>query len=177
VSVSKTRAAHEPQALAFIRMAFWGLLVVTLAAALAPRFNQIEKAFPTGADKFEHAGAFFALMWLRATGWPGARRVYVAVALACLGVAIEALQATRFIGRDGDALDWAADTVGIMGALALTNLARRPRREIPHPELGRVMRPRRNYERVIFAQVRRDQCHLRSASQCPSGDESVHPPK
>jgi hypothetical protein len=69
------------------------------------------------ADKLVHAALFggFALLWRRA-GWPAGRVVVVGLALA---VATEAGQALPMIRRDADALDAAADALGVLAAVGV----------------------------------------------------------
>src|ERR1700761_3015217 len=70
------------------------------------------------SDKLEHAGAFFLL-----TCWfcgPIERRSYLlmAAAMLALGGGIEIAQGAMNWGRDEDIRDFAADTVGVVAALA-----------------------------------------------------------
>ena len=73
-------------------------------------------------DKFEHAGAYFALtLWLAGLV---VRRRYAWAALAAfvLGAALEAAQGLLTVTREPDGLDLVANGAGIALALALAYL-------------------------------------------------------
>jgi VanZ family protein len=73
-------------------------------------------------DKFEHAGAYFALtLWLAGLM---ARRRYAWAALAAfaLGAALEAAQGLLTVTREPEGLDLVANGAGIVFALALAYL-------------------------------------------------------
>jgi VanZ family protein len=73
-------------------------------------------------DKFEHAGAYFALtLWL--AGLMVRRRyVWAALAAFALGAALEAAQGLLTVTREPEGLDLVANGAGIVFALALAYL-------------------------------------------------------
>lgn len=73
-------------------------------------------------DKFEHAGAYFALtLWL--AGLVVRRRyAWAALAAFALGAALEAAQGLLTVTREPDGLDLVANGAGIALALALAYL-------------------------------------------------------
>jgi VanZ family protein len=70
------------------------------------------------SDKAEHGIAWFVLTALGVVLSPRRWRAVAAFALG-LGVAVELLQAGLGFGRHGDWRDLAADSVGVLAALAL----------------------------------------------------------
>jgi VanZ family protein len=73
-------------------------------------------------DKFEHAGAYFALtLWLAGLVMPR-RYAWAALAAFALGAALEAAQGLLTVTRETDGLDLVANGVGIAIALALAYL-------------------------------------------------------
>ena len=73
-------------------------------------------------DKFEHAGAYFALtLWLAGLVVPR-RYAWVALAAFALGAALEAVQGLLTVTREPDGLDLVANGAGIALALALAYL-------------------------------------------------------
>jgi VanZ family protein len=106
-----------------LRLALYGLAVaVLLYLTLAPA-----RELPTVNlwDKAEHAIAWLVLAGLGLLLFPR-RAAAIAVFALGLGVLVELLQATPMIGRDADARDVLADSVGVAAALAFGRLARRP---------------------------------------------------
>lgn len=103
----------------FIRIAlFAAACAVIVWLSVAPT-----SALPTVSlwDKFEHAGAYFGLALLGSWAFPG--RVWrLAVGLFLLGVGVEIAQATMGWGRQGDALDALANTIGMAIGLGLARL-------------------------------------------------------
>lgn len=93
-----------------LRIAFWIILSVVVAATLLPD-NPVSISFIN--DKVEHAGAFFLLATLGAFAWP-TRAPLLALSLLAIGGLIEVLQGTHLINRDRDAADWLADGVGVL---------------------------------------------------------------
>jgi VanZ family protein len=96
-----------------VRAAFWGALLFLMVMALAP--------FDVGGgvlkDKMQHMLGFYTLTVLGLASWGRRSAVRLTLGLATLGAAIELLQATPLVGRDGDFQDWAADVAGIAIAL------------------------------------------------------------
>ena len=100
-----------------LRPGFWIALLVVLILALSPRPVDV----PLVNDKLLHAISFFVLAVLGIAAWGRKSWAVVALGLAGVGGAIELLQATPFISRDAEFLDWVADLTGI--ALALPSSA------------------------------------------------------
>lgn len=103
----------------FIRIAlFAAACAVIVWLSVAPT-----TALPTASlwDKFEHAGAYFGLALLGLWAFPG--RIWrLAIGLFLLGVGVEIAQATMGWGRQGDALDALANTVGMTFGLGLARV-------------------------------------------------------
>jgi VanZ family protein len=74
-------------------------------------------------DKAEHALAYLGLALLGAFAFPG-RLGRLAVGLFVGGVGVEILQSTMGLGRQGDALDALANSIGIAAGLSLVLAAR-----------------------------------------------------
>jgi hypothetical protein len=80
------------------------ILVLTVSSINSPvGFN----------DKLEHLGAFSLLATLGVIAWGPQALPVLAVGLLALGGLIELAQATPWIQRDADAVDWLADAVGV----------------------------------------------------------------
>ena len=98
------------------RWAFWLACVAILAAALTPARDHPVSLTPW--DKADHIIAFYVLSLLALAAFPRIKPHVLAAALSALGAAIEVIQATPLIGRDGDVVDWVADTLAIAAATA-----------------------------------------------------------
>ena len=105
------------------QLLLWVLIGTVCYLALTPA---PPKALSLGWDKANHAAAFAALTLSGCFGFPGSRRVVLAVLIALLafGGLIEILQA-YVPGRDSDWADLLADAVGILGGLVLALYALR----------------------------------------------------
>ena len=106
---------------AWLRLAFWLALAVTLVMALLPDPVPLPAQI---SDKAQHMAAFAALTFLAALGFPGLRLRVIFVAMAALGVAIEALQMIPTLHRDAEASDWLADCAATLAALLLCGMLR-----------------------------------------------------
>lgn len=104
------------------RALFWlGLITVTVLSLL-PATYLPSQAFDVW-DKAQHAGAYAALAVAGCMGYAG-RGVVLLCGLLLHGAVIEFVQYA--LGwRQGDVLDWFADTVGVMAACALIAVLRR----------------------------------------------------
>jgi len=69
-------------------------------------------------DKANHFGAFYIMTGLGAAARPGRSPWVMALGLWLFGGAIEVVQSIPFVHRDGDLMDWLADTLGILAVLA-----------------------------------------------------------
>lgn len=74
-------------------------------------------------DKAQHAIAYFGLALIGAWAFPD-RSGRLAVGLVAFGVGVETLQAAMALGRQGDAIDAVANTLGVAVGLALAWSAR-----------------------------------------------------
>lgn len=74
-------------------------------------------------DKAQHAIAYFGLALIGAWAFPD-RSGRLAVGLVAFGVGVEVLQASMALGRQGDAIDAVANTLGVAVGLALAWSAR-----------------------------------------------------
>lgn len=101
---------------------FWAAVAAVVALSLVPVAQLPPQAFSVW-DKAQHALGFVLLALLGAMAYPRHwGRLWPA--LLCLGVGIELAQsATGW--RQGDALDWLADAVGVSVGAALCLSARR----------------------------------------------------
>ncbi len=92
------------------------LVLLLLYGSLAPA-----KALPPlgGSDKFWHAGTYFVVMAYFAQIYTSMRaRLFIAVALMVLGVAIEFIQ--PYVNRQFDWFDALANSIGVAAALLLS---------------------------------------------------------
>jgi VanZ family protein len=103
-------------------LAYMAAVAVLLWLCLAPSSALPQP--PNLSDKLEHAIAWFVLTALGLLFWPASWRRVALFALG-LGLAIEGLQMAAGFGRQGDWLDFAADAVGVLVALAVFALLRR----------------------------------------------------
>ena len=71
--------------------------------------------------------AFGTLAILAAAAYPAAELLRIGERLSFVGALIEVLQSIPVLHRDCEAMDWVADTVVIVGVLAIVHLARRAR--------------------------------------------------
>lgn len=74
-------------------------------------------------DKAQHAIAYFGLALIGAWAFPD-RSGRLAVGLVAFGVGVEILQAAMALGRQGDAIDAVANTLGVAVGLAVAWSAR-----------------------------------------------------
>jgi len=109
------------QARALGPAAFWFTLIVVLVLALWPG----HRGPPTllGWDKLEHIAAFATLAVLGRFAYPGLARVWLALGLTGVGIAIELLQMIEMINRVASIYDVGANSVGILAGLAAASAA------------------------------------------------------
>ena len=93
--------------LLILRIIFWVAMVTSLAVALLPQPPQLPGA-PN--DKVQHIAAFLLLGGLGSFAYPKSNPIYLGAALSLFGGLIEILQLIPALHRDGDPLDWMADT-------------------------------------------------------------------
>lgn len=105
--------SRESKTLIFVRIGLCLVLTAVTILALGP-FQGAEESFGL-TDKEAHFGTFYGLTFLSLAALPRIRKWDVAVAALAFGGLIEVLQTVT--GRDGDILDWVADSFGIAMAV------------------------------------------------------------
>ena len=90
-----------------LRTAFWAAAVFAFVMAVLPHPPQLPGA---PSDKIQHIAAFLVLGALASFAWPRTSPVYLATALSVFGAVIEVVQLIPSLHRDGDPVDWIADT-------------------------------------------------------------------
>lgn len=105
--------------LTILRLTFWVAATGALVMALVPHPPQLPGE---PSDKIQHIAAFLVLGALAAFAYPRTNPVLVGAGLSLFGAAIEVLQLIPALHRDGDPLDWLADTAAV--ALIITLLRR-----------------------------------------------------
>lgn len=98
------------------RALFWAACVYALVMALLPHPPRLPGS---PDDKIQHIIAFAVLAGLARHAFPKARALALIAGLSLFGAAIELLQTIPGLNRDGDPLDWLADT----GSASLTLFA------------------------------------------------------
>ena len=99
-----------------LRMAFWAGAAFALVMALLPHPPQLPGE---PSDKVQHIAAFLTLGALGSFAYPKANPVYLGAGLSLFGAIIEILQLIPALHRDGDPLDWAADTAAVALVIVL----------------------------------------------------------
>ena len=90
-----------------VRVAFWLAAVFAFVMAVLPHPPQLPGA---PSDKVQHIAAFLVLGCLSSFAFPRTSPVYLAAGLSVFGAMIEVIQMIPSLNRDGDPLDWLADT-------------------------------------------------------------------
>jgi VanZ family protein len=90
-----------------LRLAFWVSMAIALVMALLPHPPQLPGE---PSDKIQHIAGFLVLGTLVSFAYPKTNQLYLAAGLSLFGAAIEILQLIPALHRDGDLLDWIADT-------------------------------------------------------------------
>jgi hypothetical protein len=116
------RTAGEHQGGLLARALFWAAALFTLVMALIPGVPEPSIGY---ADKIEHGAAFATLGALGALGFPRLSALRLILLLSIFGALIELAQATPIVHRDCDPLDWVADTVACIAAVAAVRRLRR----------------------------------------------------
>ena len=106
------------------RFLFWAALSFALVMALLPSPPRLPGA---PGDKIQHMLAFAVLAALAVAAYPGISLVRIALRLAAFGALIELLQLIPGLNRDGQWLDWLADTGAVLIVLLGVTLLRRRR--------------------------------------------------
>ena len=90
-----------------LRTIFWTAMVFAFVMAVLPHPPQLPGA---PSDKVQHIAAFLVLGALASLAYPRTSPVYLATALSLFGAVIELVQLIPALNRDGDPVDWIADT-------------------------------------------------------------------
>ena len=93
--------------LAILRLAFWTAVVFAFTLAVVPQPPQLPGA---PSDKVQHIAAFLVLGGLASFAYPRTSPVYLGTGLSLFGAFIEVVQYIPALHRDGDPIDWIADT-------------------------------------------------------------------
>ena len=102
--------------LIILRFTFWLAAAIALVMALVPHPPQLPGE---PSDKIQHIAAFLLLGALGSFAYPKTRPVYLGAGLSLFGAAIEILQLIPALHRDGDPLDWLADTAAVVLIITL----------------------------------------------------------
>ena len=90
-----------------VRTIFWAAAFFAFVMAVLPHPPQLPGA---PSDKVQHIAAFLVLGALASFAYPRTSPVYLATALSLFGAVIEIVQLIPALNRDGDPVDWIADT-------------------------------------------------------------------
>jgi VanZ family protein len=104
------------------RLLFWTAAVFAFVMAVLPHPPELP-GHPS--DKIQHIAAFTALALLASWAYTATQPWKLLVRLSLFGAAIELFQMIPALNRDGDVVDWLADTVAVLVVLVLIRLARR----------------------------------------------------
>jgi len=102
----------------YFRIAFWTALFGVTYFAIMP-LPVPPEAQPN--DKFLHMLAFGTLTILGTLSYRQISPLVLAVTLSAFGAIIETIQSSFTLNRDAEFLDWVADTIAILVALALAH--------------------------------------------------------
>jgi VanZ family protein len=106
---------------AILRSIFWVAIVISFLAAINPQPPQLPGA---PSDKIQHMAAFFVLGALAFLAFPNTKPVTLLLGLSVFGAVIEFVQMVPALQRDGDVMDWIADTAAAAIILAVLHLSR-----------------------------------------------------
>jgi len=104
-----------------LRAIFWVAIVISFLAAINPQPPQLPGQ-PN--DKVQHIMAFLMLGALAFFAFPRVGPVILLAWLSAFGAFIEFVQMIPALHRDGDILDWIADTVAAAVILTALHLIR-----------------------------------------------------
>ena len=104
-----------------LRTIFWIAIVISFLAAINPRPPELPGQ-PN--DKVQHIMAFLTLGALAFFAFPRTRLLTLLVGLSAFGALIEFTQMIPALHRDGDVMDWIADTAAAAVILVGLHLLR-----------------------------------------------------
>ena len=110
---------------AILRAIFWIAIVLSFLAAINPQPPQLPGA-PN--DKVQHISAFLTLGARAFFAFPRSRTLTLLIGLSAFGALIEFVQMIPALHRDGDVLDWIADTAAAAVILTVLYVLRRTSR-------------------------------------------------
>jgi hypothetical protein len=102
--------------------AFWAALLFAFVMAVLPKPPRLPG---DPSDKIQHILAFSVLAGLAAAAFPRTSLIRILLQLSAFGALIELVQIIPALHRDGDWVDWAADTIAAAAVLGLAALVRR----------------------------------------------------
>ena len=108
---------------AILRAIFWIAIVLSFLAAINPQPPQLPGQ-PN--DKVQHIMAFLMLGALAFFAFPRTSPLKLLIGLSAFGALIEFTQMIPALHRDGDIMDWIADTAAAAVILTVLHLLRRP---------------------------------------------------
>ena len=96
-----------PRRAAILRIVFWAAVAYAFVMAVIPHPPEMPGV---SNDKVQHIIAFLVLGTLASFAYPQVRPVYLGASLSLFGALIEVVQLIPALHRDGDPVDWIADT-------------------------------------------------------------------
>jgi VanZ family protein len=104
---------------AIVRFVFWAAIVFAFVMAVLPQPPRVPGV---PSDKVQHIFAFLVLGALAFFAYPRTSPVFLAAALSLFGGLIELVQLIPALHRDGDPLDWIADTAAAIAVIVILTL-------------------------------------------------------
>lgn len=105
------------------RLLLWAALAFTFVMAVLPHPPRLPGQ---PSDKVQHVIAFTTLAILARIAHRQSPAVPILAGLSAFGAVIEVAQLYPPIHRDGDIVDWVADTLAVAAVLAAARLFHRP---------------------------------------------------
>ncbi|MDP9414956.1 MAG: hypothetical protein M3Q08_12925 [Pseudomonadota bacterium] len=106
----------------YLPFVFWAALAFAFVMAVLPMPPRLPG---NPSDKIQHILAFSVLAALAAAAYPRASLIRMGLWLSAFGALIEIVQTIPALNRDGDYVDWIADTAAAAVFLGLAALFRR----------------------------------------------------
>ena len=104
------------------RLLFWAALIFAFVMAVVPHPPRLPG---DPGDKIQHIVAFATLSLLGHFAFREVPALRLVVGLALFGALIEMVQTIPALNRDGDIVDWIADTLAVIAVLGLLRLVRK----------------------------------------------------